>query len=230
MATKTPDRESADESSSAPEQRVTILEQLGGVSGLIYTTVPVVIFVPANSLFGLRIAIVAALAAAVAIFAIRLARREPLTPAVSGLIGVAVCVFIAYRVGDAKGYFLFGIWGSLVYAAVFVVSILVRWPLIGVAWSLVNGEGTAWRGHRRTRTAYDLATAFWAVVFAARFVTQSSLYDHASTGWLAAARIAMGWPLTALAIGAAVLLVRRAEVAERHTDGDDATLPAPADD
>lgn len=229
MATKTPDPDPADESSSAPQERPTILDQLGGVPGLLYTTAPVVVFVPANALLGLRVAIIAALAAAVAIFAIRLARREPLTPAVSGLVGVAVCVFIAYRVGDAKGYFLFGIWGSLVYAAVFVMSILVRWPLIGVAWSLVNGEGTAWRRHRRTRTAYDLATAFWAVVFAARFVTQSLLYDQGSTGWLAAARIAMGWPLTALAIGAAVLLVRRAEVVERQTHGD-ATLPATADD
>ncbi len=60
----------------------------------------------------------------------RIIRREGLTPAISGLLGVAICVFIASRVGgDAKGgYFLFGIWTTLVYAVVFVVSILVRWP------------------------------------------------------------------------------------------------------
>ncbi|MDS1113554.1 DUF3159 domain-containing protein [Gordonia westfalica] len=198
------------EQDPSPEQTPSVLEQMGGVSGLIYSTIPVVVFVPVNSFFGLRAAIVAALATAALVFLIRIVRREGLTPAISGLLGVAICVFIADRVGDAKGYFLFGIWTTLAYAIVFVVSILVRWPLIGVAWHLVNGQGTAWRRHRRTLRAYDIATALWALVFAARYLTQSELYDLGATGWLAFARIAMGWPLTALAVLATVVLVRRA--------------------
>lgn len=204
------------EPDSGPAPTPTVLEQIGGVSGLIYSTVPVVVFVPVNSFLGLRAAIVAALAAAALVFGVRIIRREGLTPAISGLLGVAICVFIASRVGDAKGYFLFGIWTTLVYAVVFVVSILVRWPLIGVAWHLVNGQGTAWRRHGRTLRAYDIATALWALVFAARYLTQSELYDLGATGWLAFARIAMGWPLTALAVLATVLLVRRA-VREEET-------------
>lgn len=218
-------RDSSDRESTAdspvgdrPETVPTMLEQLGGVAGVIYSTVPIVVFVPVNAAWGLRAAIIAALVAAAAVFVLRLVRREPLTPAVSGLIGVAICVFIAYRVGDAKGYFLFGIWAALVYAGVFVASIVVRWPLIGVAWSLINGEGNAWREHRPTLLAYDLATAFWALVFGARFLTQSSLYDNDATGWLAVTRIAMGWPLTALAVGVTVLLVRRAERARTESE------------
>ncbi len=194
----------------------TVLEQMGGVSGLIYSTIPVVVFVPANSFFGLRAAIIAALVVGVGIFAVRLLRRERLTPALSGLLGVAICVFIAHRVGDAKGYFLFGIWTTLAYAILFAGSILVRWPLIGVAWHLVNGEGTAWRRHRPTLRAYDIATALWALVFLARYLTQSELYDAGATGWLAVTRIAMGWPLTALVVLATILLVRRA-VREEHS-------------
>ncbi|MFW0784824.1 DUF3159 domain-containing protein [Gordonia sp. CPCC 206044] len=196
----------ADDDAGAPS----ILEQMGGVSGLIYSTVPIVAFVPVNAIWGLRAAIIAALAVAVAIFCVRLIRREPLNPAISGLIGVAICVFIAHRVGDAKGYFLFGIWTTLAYAIVFVVSIVVRWPLIGVAWNLISGDGMAWRKHRRTLYAYDIATAFWALVFFARYLTQSELYDDGHTGWLAVARIGMGWPLTAVAVLATVYLVRRA--------------------
>ncbi|WP_431309122.1 DUF3159 domain-containing protein [Gordonia prachuapensis] len=205
---------------SAPAESTTergtpsMLEQMGGPTGLIYSTIPIVVFVPVNSVWGLTAAIVAALVAAVAIFVVRLVRREPLNPAISGLIGVAICVFIAHRVGDAKGYFLFGIWTTLVYAIVFVASIVVRWPLVGVIWNLISGDGTRWRKHRRTLHAYDLATAFWALVFAARYLTQSELYDHGSTGWLAVARIGMGWPLTALAVLATVLLVRRASKEE----------------
>ncbi len=196
----------------------TLLEQMGGVSGLIYSTVPVAVFVPANSIGGLGVAIGAALAAALVVFGIRLIRREGLMPAVSGLLGVAICAFIAHRTGDAKGYFLFGIWSMLAYAVACVVSILVRWPLIGVAWHLVTGEGTAWRRNRAVRRASDLATACWAVVFGARYLTQSALYDSDHTGWLAAARIGMGWPLTALAAVVTVYLVRRATRSELLDD------------
>ncbi|AFR48807.1 DUF3159 domain-containing protein [Gordonia sp. HS-NH1] len=192
----------------------TVLEQIGGVSGLVYSTVPVVVFVPVNSFADLRTAIYAALGVAALLFVVRLVRREPLTPAISGLLGVAICVFIADRVGDAKGYFLFGIWSTLVYAIVFAVSILVRWPLIGVAWHLVNGEGSSWRKQRSILRAYDIATALWALLFAARYLTQSELYDDGATGWLAFTRIAMGWPLTALVVLATILLVRRAQRAE----------------
>ncbi|RPA19604.1 DUF3159 domain-containing protein [Gordonia sp. OPL2] len=195
-----------------------ILEQMGGVSGLIYSTVPIAVFVPVNAIWGLQSAMIAALVVAALIFCVRLIRREPLNPAISGLIGVAICVFIAHRVGDAKGYFLFGIWTTLVYAIVFVLSIVVRWPLVGVAWNLISGEGMGWRKHRRTLIAYDIATAFWALVFAARYITQSELYDHGSTGWLAVARIGMGWPLTALAVLATIVLVRRATREEDRTD------------
>ncbi|TSD98851.1 DUF3159 domain-containing protein [Gordonia rubripertincta] len=215
------DDESADqdvEQNPVPEPTPTVLEQIGGVSGLIYSTVPVVVFVPVNSFFGLTAAIIAALTAAALVFVVRLVRREGLTPAISGLLGVAICVFIANRVGDAKGYFLFGIWTTLAYAIAFVISIVVRWPLIGVAWHLVNGQGTAWRKHRRTLRAYDIATALWALVFAARYLAQSELYDLGATGWLAFTRIAMGWPLTALAVLVTVLLVRRA-VREEETVG-----------
>ncbi len=209
--------ESAPPDTSPEEPAQTLLEQMGGVSGLIYSTIPIVVFVPANMLWGLRGAIIAALVCAGAIFAWRLARKDPLQPAISGFFGVAICSFIAYRTGDAKGYFLFGIWMTLVYAGIFVVSIIVRWPLIGVAWNAVNGHGQQWRKHRPTLLAYDLATALWALVFGARYLVQSSLYDSSHTGWLAVARIGMGWPLTAVAVIGTILLVRRADRSEEST-------------
>lgn len=203
-----------------------MLAQMGGVSGLIYSSVPIIVFVPANSLWNLTVAIYAALGAALAIFIFRLIRREPIQPAISGVIGVAVCAFIAHRTGDAKGFFLFGIWTTLLYAGVFIASILVRWPLVGVIWNTLNGNGTGWRRHRRTLIAYDIATAVWAVLFGARYLVQSSLYDHDQTGALAIARIAMGWPLTAVAVIATILLVRWAQKNE-EVAGDE---PAVVDD
>ncbi|WP_327119344.1 DUF3159 domain-containing protein [Nocardia sp. NBC_01730] len=188
----------------------TLLEQLGGFSGLIYSTLPVVVFVPVNSVAGLAVAIWAALGVAAAILVWRLVRRSPVQPAISGFFGVGICAFIAYRMGEAKGFFLFGIYTSLVYAGVFLVSILVRWPLVGVMWGVLNGHGSDWRSDRRLVRFYDLATATWVVVFGARYLVQSQLYDTDRTGWLAFARIAMGWPLTAVALAVTVWAVRRA--------------------
>lgn len=191
----------------------TLLEQMGGVSGLVYSSVPVLVFVgvylPAHSLAA---AIWSSLGVAVAILAWRLIRREPVQPAISGLFGVAVAAFIAYRTGSARGYFLFGIWTSLLYAGAFLVSVLARWPLAGVVWSALNSTGMGWRRDVPSRRYYDLATIVWAVVFGARFVVQNSLYNQDSVGWLAFARIAMGWPLTALAALVTVWAVRRADV------------------
>ncbi|GAB2681751.1 DUF3159 domain-containing protein [Saccharopolyspora gloriosae] len=195
---------------AAPAAEQTLLEQMGGVSGLAYSAVPIVVFVVVNALTGLMPAIWAAVGLAVAIAVWRLVRKEPLQPAISGVLGVAVCSFIAYRSGDAKGFFLLGIWTSLVYGGAFLLSVLVRWPLVGVAWSALNSLGMGWRKHRAALRAYDLATLAWVVVFAAKYVVQQWLYNADQTGWLAFARIAMGYPLTALALIVTVWAVRRA--------------------
>jgi hypothetical protein len=192
-------------------QQQSVLEQLGGVSGLVYSTLPVLVFVPINSFLGLTAAIWAALGVAAAILVWRVIAKGAIQPAISGFLGVGICAFIAYRTGDAKGYFLFGIYTSLAYAGVFLLSIVVRWPLVGVLWGFLNGHGNSWRGSKAAVRAYDLATAAWALVFGARYLVQSQLYDTDHTGWLAVTRIAMGWPLTALVLVTTVWLVRRAD-------------------
>ncbi|WP_234995834.1 DUF3159 domain-containing protein [Streptoalloteichus hindustanus] len=200
-----PEREPAPDA----ERQQTMLEMMGGVHGLVYSSVPVLVFILVNVLTGLTPAIWSALGVAVAIAVWRVIRREPVQPAISGLFGVGIAAFIAHRTGSAKGFFLFGIWVSLVYGGVFLVSALVRWPLVGVVWSALNGTGFGWRSDRRVRLAYDLATLAWVVVFGARYVVQQWLYDNDLTGWLAAARLGMGWPLTGLALLVTVWAVRR---------------------
>lgn len=196
------------ENSSTTERQPTLLEQMGGISGLVYSTIPVLVFVLINSLFGLTPAIWSALGSAVAITVLRLVRKEPLQPAISGFFGVAIAAFIAYRTGSAKGFFLFGIWASLIYGGLFLASVLVRWPLVGVIWSFLNGHGMAWRSDRKALRAYTVATLTWVAVFGARFIVQRWLYDEDQTGWLAFARIAMGYPLTAIALLVTVWAVR----------------------
>lgn len=188
-----------------------LLAQMGGVSGLIYSSLPVLVFVPVSTLAGLSAAVIAALSVAAVILVWRLVRRESAQPAISGFIGVGICALIAYLMGESKGYFLLGIWSSLLWAAVFLVSIVIRRPVVGYIWGWVNGHDRAWRGVRRAVLAFDIATLTWVLVFASRFVVQRQLYDADQTGWLGVARIAMGWPLTAVAALVTYLAIRSAQ-------------------
>jgi Protein of unknown function (DUF3159) len=196
---------------SRPARGAAVLEQMGGISGLIYSSLPVVIFVPISTAFGLLPAIGAALGVATVILLWRLIRRESTQPAISGFFGVAISALIAYIVGASKGYFLLGIWMSLFWAVVFGLSILIRRPVVGYIWGWVNSHDRAWRGLRRAVVAFDVATFVWVLVFASRFVVQQHLYDADQTGWLGVARIAMGWPLTAVAALVTYLAIRTAQ-------------------
>lgn len=188
-----------------------LLAQAGGISGVIYSSLPVVVFVIASSVSGLVPAIVAALGVAALILMWRLIRRESAQPAVSGFFGVALCALIAYVLGESKGYFLLGIWMSLVWAVVVAASVLIRRPVVGYAWSWATGRGDGWRAVPRAVYAFDIASVGWVLVFAARFVVQGLLYDADRTGWLAVARIAMGWPLTVLAALATYAAIKSAQ-------------------
>jgi hypothetical protein len=188
-----------------------LLAQAGGISGVIYSSLPVIVFVIASSVSGLVPAIASAVGVAALILVWRLIRRESPQPAFSGFFGVALCALIAYVLGESKGYFLLGIWMSLVWAVVFTVSVLIRRPLVGYAWSWATGRGDAWRGVPRAVYAFDVASVGWVLVFAARFVVQGLLYDADRTGWLAAARLGMGWPLTALAALATYAAIKSAQ-------------------
>jgi hypothetical protein len=193
------------------------MAQLGGVSGMIYSSLPVLVFVGTSRLLGLSAAVGAALGIATLILLWQLIRRESAQPAVSGLIGVAVCALIAYMLGESKGYFLLGIWTSLLWAAVFGVSILIRRPVVGYIWSWLGGHDRAWRDVRRAVYAFDIATLTWVLVFSARFVVQRLLYESDHTGWLVVARISMGWPLTAASAVVTYLAIKVAQRALQTT-------------
>ncbi|WP_166905330.1 DUF3159 domain-containing protein [Mycobacterium sp. DL440] len=195
------------------EQRTpAILERMGGVAGLVYASVPTFTYVIVNAIAGLNAAVVVSVGASIGLIVLRILRNEPVQPAVSGLLGVVIAGLIAYYTGSAENYFLPGIWISLAMAATFTVSLVVRRPLVGVLWNLIRSSGPnpKWRADKVLLRAFDVATLVFVVVFAARFIVQQWLYDGGFTGWLAVARIAMGYPLLGAAVLATYWAIRRA--------------------
>lgn len=199
-----------------------LLARAGGVSGLIYSSLPVTVFAATSALLDLKTAIIAASVVAALVLGWQLFRRESVRPALFGFAGVVVGAGYAFFTGKAKDFYLPGIWMYLLLAVVFTGSVLIRRPLVGVGWAWVTGRDDTWRTVRRVRLVFDLVTAMMALVSWARFVVQYYLYDTDQAGLLAVARIAMGWPvfvvtstLIYLAIRSAIRsLPRTAEAAE----------------
>ena len=182
---------------------------IGGVRGMIDSSLPAVVFVIANAIAGLREAVTAAIAVGVVIFLLRIVRREPVTQAFYGFIAVAVAAYLAARTGKAQAFFLPGIALNAIYGTVGLLSLIVGRPLAGYVIAALDTRYEHWRSDRPLRRAAFLATLTWTAVFALRVVVQGLLYLAGSTGWLAVAKIGMGWPLWGIALTITLWLLRR---------------------
>ncbi len=174
---------------------------VGGWRGLVDSGLPAAVFVVVYLVgdLQLRPALTAAVGTGVVITLWRLARREPLQQALSGFVGVAISAFVVSRTGRAEDYFLVGLLINLPYLVAYLVSILVRWPLIGLVVGYLRGDPTGWRSDPRQYAAFATASWVWVAMFVLRLVVQVPLYLLGAVGPLGVARLAMGWPLFLLA-------------------------------
>jgi hypothetical protein len=199
--------------------RQQVLTSIGGWSGMAVTALPTIVFVLVNSLADLRGAVLAAVASGALVAAYRAVRRQPLQQAATGLLGVGVAALIAWRMGEARGYFLLGIVSSFGYAAVFGVSLLIRRPLVGYLWEFLDPSphrSVPWQREPILLRAYSWATFAAFLLFAARAAVQTSLFAQDQTGWLAAARLGMGYPLYIAVLGFVFIVCRRAHRRLEH--------------
>lgn len=187
----------------------TLLEQMGGPMGFVYSTLPVIVFVAANAFLPLPMTIGISIAAGVALTVFRLLRGERWSSAVGGLLGLAVAVGVVAATGSAKDFFVVGIWAALAGFLVTFGSVLARRPLTGVIWNAMHGGKHEWRSDKGVLRTHDIATVAAALVFGARFVVKEWLYLADSTTWLAVAKVVMGTPLTVLAALVVVWAFRR---------------------
>ncbi len=184
---------------------------VGGVRGLVESIAPglvfVVVFLVTRELLP---ALVASSALAVLAVVVRLVQRTPLTQAFSGLLGVAISVVWAWQTGEAANFFQWGLWVNAAYLVGTVLSILLRWPLVGAIVALIRGEWEGWRSSPMYRR-YVMATWLWAGLFAARLAVQVPLLLDDAVGWLGTAKLLMGVPLFAVVIWLTWLMVREPE-------------------
>jgi Protein of unknown function (DUF3159) len=224
--------------------RAQLSRALGGRRGMLEAAVPTLAF---TVLFlvtkDLRIAVSVSVGAVLVLLVLRLVHRSTVQFVLNSLVGIGIGAFFAWRSARGGGnvdeqalaYFLPGLIYNGGYAALMVLSNLVRWPVVGFMVGSVAGDPTEW--HRDPQVVRLCRNLTWmlATPCLARLVVQLPIYLAGKAAEdagpmvaaLAVSKIAMGWPLQVLALaGMAWLLARNGTPVAQDAAGERTAEPA----
>lgn len=193
----------------APTGRA-LLGAVGGIRGLIEAILPglgfLVLFTVTHDLW---LSVVTPFVIALVFISIRAVQRRPVTPAVTGAIGIALSAGLAILTGSAANNFLPGFVINAVAVVALATSLLVRRPLVGVIVSLLMGDEHWRHDAAKLKVAY-VATILWLLLSGLRLAVQVPLYLADLPDALAATKLLMGVPLYLGLLWVTWMLVRTA--------------------
>lgn len=195
-----------------------VLAAVGGVRGLCEALLPGLVFLVGYTVltifaeFDQQAALFPSLAAsvglAVVFTALRFATKGQPTQAIAGFVGVALSAVLALITGDARDNYVLGFFTNGAYALALAISLVVRWPAIGLIVGFLMGDGVKWRAHRRRYRIAQVLTLAWVGFFLLRLLVQVPLYYAENVYALGATRLLMGVPMYALMLVLTWLIVR----------------------
>ena len=187
-----------------------MLSIVGGVRGLVESFLPGLVFLVTYSITkSLPLSLGLSIAVAIGLIIGRAVNRLPLTPAISGAIGIALTAALALLTNHADNNFLPGIIINSGVIVVLLVSLLVGWPFVGVIVGLLMADHPGWRSDPVKKRAFVYATIIWIIPSVIRVAVQVPLYLASLTEWLAGTKLITGLPLYAAALWLTWMLVRR---------------------
>ena len=204
-----------------------LLASVGGIRGILEATVPALVFligfiVTSHVWTAALLAVVVALIASL----MRIVQKQSVMQALAGAVGVVICAAVALMQGSAGGYFVPGFYISAAYGLAFLISMTVKWPIMGLIFGWIRGEGVSWQRDAIRRRKYQLATFFLVCVFTVRLAVQLPLYLAGEDVMLGVMRLLMGVPLYGLALWFGWLVSRPTEPRQMtphdNSIGDDA--------
>ncbi|GIH60699.1 DUF3159 domain-containing protein [Microbispora siamensis] len=190
--------------------RAQMSKALGGRRGIVEAAVPTLAFT--GTWMGtneLKTSLIVGIASAVVLLLVRLAQRTTPQFVLNSLVGIGIGAFFAARTGDAKDVFLPGILYNAAYAAGMLLSIVVRWPIVGFLIGSVTGDPTAW--HNDSALVRLCSRLTWLLMLPCllRVVVQLPLYWADQVTALGVAKIGLGWPLQVAGLAAMVWVLAR---------------------
>ena len=187
---------------------------LGGARGSFEAALPTVAFVVAWTWrHDVKVAVIASAVIVMILLIVRLATRQTPRYVLTAIVATAIAAFFALRSGRPEAAFLPGILTSAAWGAGSLLSVLLRWPLVGFIVAAgdprMAQDPTAWRRDRGLVTVCQRLTMVLVALYVLRVVIMFPLYLAEQVTLLGVAKIALGWPayLCAVAI-MGMMLVR----------------------
>ena len=183
---------------------------LGGWGALLDIGLPWIAFLVAYAVTDhkLQLSLIIAVGLAAVLAVVRLIRRQALRNVFGGFIGVLISAWVANRTGNAKDFYVPGLLTNLGYGLLYLITVLIRWPLFGVLYGVITQTGTAWRRDPDLLKGFSRATLVFVGLFAIRLIVQVPLYFTGSLNALGIAKIGLGLPFYALALWLAYAVLR----------------------
>jgi Protein of unknown function (DUF3159) len=197
-------------SSGAVLSRQSLLDAIGGPLGIAESILPAFTFSVAFAISkSALVSVSLASGFALLFIVIRLVMRQPLSQAIAGALGIALAAFLALRDGgNAKDFFIPGFITNGAYGSVLLLSILVRFPIMGFVAQLLFGIEN-WRKSKVVYRRAQLVTLVWVGFFALRLAVQLPLYYSGQVELLAASKVVLGAPAYAGLLVLTWVLLRR---------------------
>ncbi|MGN7247062.1 DUF3159 domain-containing protein [Janibacter anophelis] len=190
-------------------------EALGGLRGSLEAAAPMLVFVIAWSITKDRTISLGSAAALTVLLALaRLVQRQTLQFVLGSVIATGLAAFFALRSGEAEDAFLPGILTSCAYLVGTVLSVILRWPVIGIMVGFADqaavaaGDPFRWRRNAAAVKVCSRLTLVLIAVYAIRVGIMGPLYLADNVAGLTVTKVVLGWPLWAgaVAIMGAMLL------------------------
>jgi hypothetical protein len=203
-----------------------LLGAIGGVRGIVESVLPGIAFLVLYFATGgltpkggnLTISVIVPVVLALVFVVARAGARSSMTSAIAGAVGLAFTAGLTLVTGRASNNFVFGMIINAVGFVVLLVSLIVRWPLIGVIVGALFGEGSEWREDAGKRRILTISTCLWVGLFAIRLVLEVPLYFANNVAALGVVRLITSVPLYAVFLWITWLLVRGAYAADKPAE------------
>lgn len=190
-------------------------EAFGGLRGSLEAALPMLAFVVVWSVTKDRTLSLGSAAALTILLAVaRLVQRQTLQYVLTSVFATGLAAFFALRSGQAEDAFLPGILTSLAYLVGSLVSVVVRWPVVGLMVGMADqaavaaGDPFRWRRNAAAVRVCSRLTLVLVAVYVIRVGIMGPLYLAGNVAGLTIAKVALGWPLWvgAVAVMGAMLM------------------------
>lgn len=178
---------------------------LGGWRGSLEAAAPMVAFVVVWTWQkDVMTAVAAAGVLTVVLAVVAVIQKQSLQFILSAVFATAIAAFFALRSGKAQDAFLPGILTSAAWGVGTLVSVLVRWPVVG----FMVGAGDprmaedpfAWRRDPGLVRVCQRLTLVLVALYAVRVAVMLPLYFAGQVAWLGVTKVALGWPAWVVAV------------------------------